>query len=160
MFRSVFFPKMKWIQTFLSLHSNEISMMIKSYTENFFCTTLKCLKKFYEGLSPLSEASLCEICKNWGFCWSVFSCIRTYSWILSLYGKIQVSENPYFCLYYAVLCNRSVHVFLQKCIQNPMKHLSCYCTKNEVFHSRFLWWWYVGGTVWRHRLFLNVLFRQ
>ena len=109
---------------------------------------------------PTVWSIMCEMCKNWGFCWSVFSCIRTYSWILSLYGKIQVSENPYFCLYYAVLCNRSVHVFLQKCIQNPMKHLSCYCTKNEVFHSGFLWWWYVGGTVWRHRLFLNVLFRQ
>ena len=109
---------------------------------------------------PTVWSIMCEMCKNWGFCWSVFSCIRTYSWILSLYGKIQVSENPYFCLYYAVLCNRSVHVFSQKCIQNPMKHLSCYCTKNEVFHSGFLWWWYVGGTVWRHRLFLNVLFRQ
>ena len=109
---------------------------------------------------PTVWSIMCEMCKNWGFCWSVFSCIRTYSWILSLYEKIQVSKNPYFCLYYAVLCNRSVHVFLQKCIQNPMKHLSCYCTKNEVFHSGFLWWWYVGGTVWRHRLFLNVLFRQ
>ena len=109
---------------------------------------------------PTVWSIMCEMCKNWGFCWSVFSCIRTYSWILSLYEKIQVSENPYFCLYYAVLWNRSVHVFLQKCIQNPMKHLSCYCTKNEVFHSGFLWWWYVGGTVWRHRLFLNVLFRQ
>ena len=109
---------------------------------------------------PTVWSIMCEMCKNWGFCWSVFSCIRTYSWILSLYEKIQVSKNPYFCLYYAVLCNRSVHVFLQKCIQNPMKHLSCYCTKNEVFHSGFLWWWYVGGTVWRQRLFLNVLFRQ
>ena len=117
--------------TFFSLYSDEILMMIKSHTKNCFRTTLKCLKKFYEGLSPLFEASLCEICKNWGFCWPVFSCISTYSWILSLYRKIQVSENLYSCLYYTVLCNKSVHVFFAD------MHAEPYETSKLLLHKKW-----------------------
>ena len=48
------------------------------------------------------QQSLHKICENTGFQWPVFSRIRTKSVILSLYGRIQVAENLYFCIFYAV----------------------------------------------------------
>ena len=43
-----------------------------------------------------------KICKNMGFHRPVFSSIRTESAILSLYGRIRASENPYSHIFYAV----------------------------------------------------------
>ena len=43
-----------------------------------------------------------EICENTGFQWPVFSRITTQSTILSLFGRIRVTENPYSCIFYAV----------------------------------------------------------
>ena len=42
-----------------------------------------------------SILTLHKICENTGFYWSVFSRIKKISTILSLYGRIRVSENPY-----------------------------------------------------------------
>ena len=47
-------------------------------------------------------ATLHKILENPGFHSPVFSLIRTKSMILSLYGRIPVSENPYSPIFYAV----------------------------------------------------------
>ena len=49
--------------------------------------------------------SLHKICENTGFHWPIFSHISTRSQIPSLYGRIRVNENPYFCIFYAVMHN-------------------------------------------------------
>ena len=46
--------------------------------------------------------SLSKICENTGFLSHFFSRIRKESKTLSLYGKIQVRENTYFDIFYAV----------------------------------------------------------
>lgn len=46
--------------------------------------------------------TLCKICENTGFRWTLFPSIMTKSTILSLYRKIWVSENPYSDIFYAV----------------------------------------------------------
>ena len=48
------------------------------------------------------QFSLHKICENTGFQWHIFSRISTKSTILSLYGRIRVSENPYSRIFYAV----------------------------------------------------------
>ena len=48
------------------------------------------------------SVSLCKICDNVGFLVPIFSCIRTKSTILALYRNIQVRENPYSGIFYAV----------------------------------------------------------
>ena len=45
-----------------------------------------------------------KTCKNTGFQWPVFSHIRTEFLILSLYGRVCISENLYSCIFYAVRC--------------------------------------------------------
>ena len=47
--------------------------------------------------------ALHKIYHNAGFQWPVFFRIRTESYILSLYGRIQVIENPYSRILYEVL---------------------------------------------------------
>ena len=49
----------------------------------------------------LKKVSLHNIFENTGFHWPVFSRIRTESRILTLYGRIRVSENPYSRIFYA-----------------------------------------------------------
>ena len=39
---------------------------------------------------------------QYGFLWPIFFRIRTESWILSLYGKMRVRENPYSGIFYVV----------------------------------------------------------
>ena len=46
-----------------------------------------------------------KICETTGFHWLVFSYITTESYVLLLYGRIQVSESPYSPKFYAVLCS-------------------------------------------------------
>ena len=48
-----------------------------------------------------------KICENTGFHWPVFSHLRTEYKILSLYGRIRVSEKPYSDIFYAA---QSKHV--------------------------------------------------
>ena len=43
-----------------------------------------------------------KICEILGFRCLVFSLVTTGSYILSMHGKILVSENPYPCIFYAV----------------------------------------------------------
>ena len=50
----------------------------------------------------LCSFPLHKICENTGFQWHIFSRISTKSTILSLYGRIRVSENPYSRIFYAV----------------------------------------------------------
>ena len=49
-----------------------------------------------------SALTLHKMCKNTGFHWSVFFRIRTEFTILSLYGRMRVSEKLYSCIFYAV----------------------------------------------------------
>ena len=50
----------------------------------------------------LCSFPLHKICENTGFQWHIFSRIGTKSTILSLHGRIRVSENPYSRIFYAV----------------------------------------------------------
>ena len=51
----------------------------------------------------LKKYSVHQICENMDFHWPVFSRIKTESAILSIYGRIQVSENPYSRIFYPVI---------------------------------------------------------
>ena len=56
-------------------------------------------KKIRRHLCPYvvsSSFTLHKICEDTGFHWPIFSRIRTKSKILSLYGRIRVSEKPVF----------------------------------------------------------------
>ena len=52
--------------------------------------------------------ALHKIYHNAGFQWPVFFRIRTESYIISLYGRIQVSENPYSRILYEVLYTKFI----------------------------------------------------
>ena len=52
--------------------------------------------------------TLHKICKNTGFHRPAFFCIRTESTILSLYGRIRASENPYSRIFYAVITTKKL----------------------------------------------------
>ena len=54
------------------------------------------------------STTLRKICQNTGSFWPECSRIRTKSKILSLYGNIQVSENPYSDIFYAKLIEQSM----------------------------------------------------
>ena len=80
-----------------------------------------CTSKYvWKGFITLS---LNKICQNTGFLWPVFPLIRaetiimslTESKILSLYGKMQVRENPYSDIFYWV-----------KMLWNPFKNILMY----------------------------------
>ena len=49
------------------------------------------------------QNALRKICQNTGFLWPAFSCMRTELKLLSLYGKMRVSENPHSGIFYAVM---------------------------------------------------------
>ena len=70
----------------------------------------------YLFLGFLKRNTLHKICENTGFHWPVFSCVRTKSMILSLYGRIRVSENPYSRISYAAIVVKVVlFVFKEMC---------------------------------------------
>ena len=64
------------------------------------CIIIKWIK-----LKGMESLSLHKICENTGFHRHVFSRKRTESTILSLYGRIRISENPCSRIFYAVCIN-------------------------------------------------------
>ena len=64
-----------------------------------------------------------KTCAKMGFRWPVYSRVRRESRILSLYWKIQNSENSYSCIFYVVL---------SYCRNPSIKGLRFLCTKNKV----------------------------
>ena len=76
-----------------------------------------------------------KICENTGFHWLAFSHIRTESTILSLYGRIRVSENPYSRIFYAmtksILERPRFQVF---CMDNHHERVFCVCVLLLIFY--------------------------
>ena len=68
---------------FINVRNNQLLLQIKQID--------------YHQICPFSMTRVArhEICKNTGFHWPVLSRIRTEATILSIYGRIRVSENPY-----------------------------------------------------------------
>ena len=50
--------------------------------------------------------SLHKVWENTGFPWPIFSCKRTEYTILFLQGRLRVSENPYYRIFYAVFLSK------------------------------------------------------
>ena len=60
------------------------------------------------------DQPLRKTCQNTGFCWPVFSHVRTEFTILSLYGRMRVSENLYSRIIYAVNQCEAFQIFKHK----------------------------------------------
>ena len=84
----------------------------------------------------LCSFPLHKICENTGFQWHIFSCISTKSTILSLYGRIRVSENPYSRIFCAVFS------YGISCVQK---------SRNFTLTS-----WEKGWNLWSQFLFFQV----
>ena len=61
--------------------------------------TLTYIEPFYQGVS------FGKMCQNTVFLWPVFYRVWSEFPILYLYEKVQVRENPYFGIFYAVYSN-------------------------------------------------------
>ena len=76
------------------------------FVRKLYIVRTMCLGITVKSANNISNSS-CDtshkICENTSFHWSTFSCIRKESTILSLYEKIQVTENPHSCMFYAVM---------------------------------------------------------
>ena len=73
------------------------------------------LQHYRNGFLNFFNNRLHKICQNTGFTWPVFSGIRTESvslFFLSLYREIQIRENPYSDMFYAVITKRYLAVAL------------------------------------------------
>ena len=62
-----------------------------------------------------TQCILRKFCKNTSFHWPIFFRIKTESTILSLYGRIRVSENPYSPIFYTVTVARKELSIFWKC---------------------------------------------
>ena len=82
------------------------------------------------------------------FYWPVFSCKRTEPMILSLYGKMRVSDNPYPRIFYIVVTMRgssyeiSHNIFNSKLASFLRRSL---CSKTKITISRYISLWYTSG---------------
>lgn len=76
----------------------------------------------------------------------VFSRIRTESTILSLHGRIRISENPYSCAFYAVVVSQ--HSYLLRI--NPIHATGIFLRLLTI--SENLWFFYVKRLVSGNRL--------
>ena len=73
------------------------------------------LQHYRIGFLNFFNNRLHKTCQNTGFTWPVFSGIRTESVILffvSFYRKIQIRENSYFDMFYAVITKRYLEAVL------------------------------------------------
>ena len=58
-------------------------------------------KFFLTRIIPYKYRKVQNIWQNKGFLWPLYSCIRTKSKILSLYGNTRIRENLYYSIFYA-----------------------------------------------------------
>ena len=149
------------MQLFLSYINSCCWELIFCVLLSWFCSTLTSINlSLLVQLIRLPEAptkegnkswTLYKICENAGFHWL---CLN--SSILSLYGRIRVSENPYFCIFYAV-------EVLKKILKNQwwLETLREKCPDTYFFLVRiFLYSDWIQGNADQKKFRIWTLFRQ
>ena len=87
------------------------------------------LQSFFVSIVPLP---LHKVCENTGFRRTVFSRIRIKLQILSLYGRIRVSKNPYSRIFYAVCPTALNHIsFNNQCFVTLFQGSLCMMSSTE-----------------------------